>query len=110
MVMMRMSVMMMVMMVSAVAAMLNVTMHLGAILTFVFKLKRCVANSVLAKLRSYLFLDLACLAIYNDVHSRIVFLTVHTPNVDVMNVQNAFDLANMLLDLVYLNASRRFFK
>ena len=105
-------VMMMVMMVMVRMrfAMLYHTLHFTAFLTFRLKLERDVTYSVLAELLANGFLYLTAVAICHNVHGCVILLTIHAPNVNVVNAKNSVDVENVILYLVDLNASRHLFK
>ena len=100
--------MMVVMVVSAVLAVLNVAMLLVAMLAALLQLERDVSNAVLRELLSHSVLDLVCIGIGDDMHRGVMAFAVHAPNVDMVDVQHAVDLENMLSKLGNLHAVRSF--
>jgi len=103
-------VVMMVMVVPCVAFVIDVAMLRAAVLALGFQLQRGVPDAVLAKLLADFFLDLVTVAARNDVHCGIVALSVHTPDVDVVNVEDALDVRQVLADLLHVDAVGRFFQ
>ena len=77
--------MMMVVMVSAIL-MLHVALDLVTMLALGFKLKGRVRDAVLGKLLAHTMLYLVRITRRNDVHCRVIRLTVHTPYMHVMDV------------------------
>ena len=100
----------MVVMMSTALCVLNVAMLFCALLTLTFKLKSNVPNAVLVQLLAYCRFYCFLITVCNNMHRCIIALSVHTPNMDMMNTKHSVDVKNMLLNLVYLNASRHLFK
>ena len=88
----------------------HMAMFLGAMLIFCFEFKRCVRNAVFSKFLANGFFDLVCVSLSDNVERCIVVITVHAPNVYVVNVLYAFDVAKMLANFVDFDAVRRFFE
>ena len=108
--MMMMSVMMvMVMSVSSLGvvdgAILFVTMLAGG-----FKLQGSMGNTVLGKFFAYGFLNMVRVSLGYYVQRCIIAVSVHTPNVYVVNILHTIDMQKMLANFVYVDAVRRFFK
>jgi len=104
-----MSVMVMMVMTRMTAG-LGMTMDIVTVLALGFKLKCSVADTVLTKLLAYVLLDLVMISAGDHVHSGIILLSIHAPYMNMMNVEDAGYLADMLLYLVYLDAVGSFFK
>ena len=101
----------MVMMVSVAAlAMMDGAIVLVAMLARGFELKCCVGDAVLCELLAYRFLDVMCISLGDNVERCIVVMSIHTPNVNVVNVLYTFDMSEMLANFVDFDAVRRFFE
>ena len=98
------------MVMSCACRMLNVAVLLVAMLTLCLKLKRYVSNAVLRELFPDLFLYFMSISACDYVHRSVIALSVHTPDVNVVNVKHTVDLSDMLAKLGYLDTVRRFFK
>ena len=108
--MMMMVVMMMVVMMTAAVSVFNVAMLIAALLALIFKLECNVPNAVLVQLLAYCRFYCFLITVCNNMHRCIIALSVHTPNMDMMNTKHSVDVENVILYLVDLNASRHFFK
>ena len=101
---------MVVMVVSTVRMMLHMAVFIMAVLTLRFQFQRCVPDAVFPQLFAHPFLDLVRVPVDHDMHRCVIALPVHAPDVNVMNVQYAFYVANMLLDFMEIYVAGRFFK
>ena len=75
-----------------------------------FELKGCVGNTVLCELLANGFFDFVCIAIHYCVERCIVVVSVHAPNVDVVNILYTFDVGKMIANFFNFDAVRRFFE
>ena len=66
------------------SAILFVTMFTGS-----FEFKRCVGNAMLRELFANGFFDVVRISLGNYMKSCVITLPIHTPNVNVVNIQNA---------------------
>ena len=81
-----------------------------AMLVCIFEFKSGVGDVMLAELLSYHFLYPMTLTVGNYVHGGVIFLSVHAPYVNMMNVNHSVDMQKMLSYLAYINIARRFFE
>ena len=103
--------MMMVMMaVSASAFYFDVTVLFVTVLAVLFKLKSCVNDSVFRQLFFCFTFYSVSITVCDDVHCGVTALTVHCPNMNVMNVKNAVNFAQVCFNLIYVDPVRRFDK
>ena len=104
---------MMVMMV-----MMSVTAFVGGGVTSLFvamlvgslKLEGCVGNAVFCEFLANGFFDFVRIAIYYCVKRCIVVVSVHAPNVYVVNILYTFDVTQVLANFLYFDAVRCFFE
>ena len=103
--------MMMVVMAAATAVRVlgNVAMGLMARLTLCLQLQGGVTDAVFFQFGTHRFLNLVRIFICYNVHGSVVVLSVHTPNVNMMNIQNTGDFFHMGTDFAYINISRSAF-
>ena len=85
-------------------------MLFAAMLVFCFEFKGCVNDAVLLQFRTDSLFDLVRSGVCYNVHGGVVTLTVHAPNVNVVNALYAFNCGDVFSDFVNVNAVGRFFK
>ena len=105
-----MSVMMVMMMSVTTLGCFGVTILFMAMLFGGFELKGCVCDAVLCEFLANGFLNMMRIAIYYCVEGCIVVMSIHAPNVYVVNVLYAFDVTQMLANFLDFDAVRRFFE
>ena len=106
-----MSVMMMMMMMPVTALVSDgITSQLVAMLVGRFEFKSCVCDAVLCEFLANGFLNMMRIAIYYCVEGCIVVMSIHAPNVYVVNILYAFDVTQMLANFLDFDAVRRFFE
>ena len=81
-----------------------------AMLTGGFKFEGCVGNAVLGEFFADGFFDVVGVSLGYHVERCVVVVSVHAPNVDVVNILHALDVAQMLANFVDFDAVGRFFK
>ena len=94
-----MSVVMVMMMVMSALCVVDGTVVLVAMLTRGFEFKSCVRNAVFCEFLANGFFDFVRIAIDYCVERCIVVVSVHTPNVYVVNILYAIDVGKMLHDI-----------
>ena len=104
-----MSVMVMMMVMSALCV-VDGAVVLVAMLTGGFEFQGCVGNSVLGKLLADGFFDVMCISVGDYVERCVVVVSVHAPNVHVVNVLHTFDVGKMLANFVHVDTVRCFFE
>ena len=82
----------MVVMMSGMCRKFHTAGFLVAMFPFAFQLKCNMTNAMLPELPANLFFDRMRIAVCYNVHGGIVVLTVHAPNVKMMDIQNTFKL------------------
>ena len=87
-----MTVVVMVMSAGMGLAMLHSAAFLVAMLAFCLQLQRYVVNSMLRQLSAHPILNLMGITLCHHVHSSKIAITVHAPNVNVMNIDHAVKL------------------
>ena len=105
-------VMMMVVMVmmAGVLSIFYMAMVFVAMLALSFKLKGSVHYTVLTQFLAYLVLDMMRLTVCDNMHGCIAALSIQAPHMDMVNVQHAVYLAEMLLYLIHVNVVGSFLK
>ena len=108
------TVVMLMMMVMVVMHLVAVHFHMAgllcALLMLCLQLQRCVSDAVLRKLCANGLLDGMRLSVGYDVHRCVIALTIHRPNVDMVDVNDSLDFEQMLSQLLRLNAVGGFFQ
>ena len=89
---------------------LHMTIPFVAMLSAGFQLKGCVSDAVRKQLFPDFGLHFMRVAIGNDMHRSKVVISIHTPNVDMVYIQNAVDFTDVLFDFRYFNITGRFFQ
>ena len=107
---MMMSVVMMVMMSVTALGGFGVAGQLVAMLVGGFKFERGVRDAVFCEFLANGFFDFVRIAIYYCVERCIVVMSVHTPNVYVVNVLYTFDVAKVLANFFNFDTVRCFFE
>jgi hypothetical protein len=77
---------------------------------FRFKFKRCVGDAVFLQFFAHTLFDGMRIPLCYNMHRGIIRLTVHTPNMNMVHTENAFNLANMLRKFMNVDPVGRFFK
>ena len=106
----RMSVMMVMVMVPHACTGAYRAMRFKAFLVLSFKLQGRVGNAVCGKRILNGFFERGGGGARYDVHGCVVALSVHAPNVNVVNAKHAVDLLHVLADLLRVNSVGRLFK
>ena len=88
----------------------GITGQLVAMLVGRFEFKSCVRNAVFCEFLANGFFDFVRIAIYYCVERCIVVVSVHAPNVYVVNILYALDVGKMLANFLNFDAVRRFFE
>ena len=88
----------------------GITSLFVAMLVGSFEFKSCVRNAVLCEFLANSFFDFVRISIYYCVERCIVVVSVHTPNVYVVNILYALDVGKMLANFLNFDAVRRFFE
>ena len=78
--------------------------YCSAIFSFGFKFKCCMTYAVFLQFRTDFYFDLVRIRICYNVHSCVVALTIHTPNVDVVNILYTVNLSNVSFNFININA------
>ena len=84
--------------------------QLVAMLVGRFEFKGCVRNAVFCEFLANGFLDVMCIAIYYCVERCIIVMSVHTPNVYVVNILDALYVHKVLANFINFDTARCFFK
>jgi len=87
-----------------------VAMFFVAMLALLLQLQRDVPDAVLSQFLSHRLFDVVVVAACDDMHGGVIGLSIHAPDVDVVHVDHALDLAKVLLDLLHVNAVGRLFQ
>ena len=101
---------MVVMMVSGLVLVFHAAIWCMAIFCFCFQFKRCMRNAEFLQFFSDGFFHRNGIRIRYNVHCGIICVSVHTPNVDVVNVQNAGYFREMVFQFIHINAAGYFFE
>ena len=75
-----------------------------------FQLQYCADNSPRLQFPPNAFFHKMGIGIRDNVHSGIMALTVHGPEVDVVDIQNTINSGNLLPDAVCVHTTRDLFK
>ena len=105
-----MSVVMVVMMPVTALVSGGITGQLVAMLVRGFKFERGVRDAVFCEFLANGFFDFVRIAIYYCVKRCIVVMSVHTPNVYVVNVLYALDVRKVLANFINFDTVRCFFE
>ena len=76
--------------------MLNSATLILTILAFSLKLKSCMDDPLLLQLFANPTLDIPRNTVRDYMHSRIITVTVHAPDMNMMNVEHTVDLRDIL--------------
>ena len=109
-VMVMMSVVMVMMMPVTALVSGGITGQLVAMLVGRFEFKSCVRNAVFCEFLANGFLDVMCIAIYYCVERCIIVMSVHTPNMYVVNILDALYVHKVLANFINFDTVRCFFK
>ena len=101
---------MMVMMSVAALGGFGVAILFVAMLARGFEFKGGVRNAVFCEFLANGFLDVMCIAIYYCVERCIIVMSVHTPNVYVVNILDALYVHKVLANFINFDTVRCFFK
>ena len=99
-----------VMMVSWLVLTFNMALNFMAMLVLAFKLKGYVSYAVFCKLFTHQLLYLARIFVRYNMNGRVMILPIHTPYMNMMNVDDTVDFAEVLLNVTDIYAVRCFFK
>ena len=104
-------VMMVVMvMVSASGVSFDMAVLLMAMLADCLEFKCGVTNTVLMQLLADLLFNFVRVCTGHDMHGGVIALSVHAPDVDMVDICNAVNVHDVLSDFGNTNAVRRFLK
>ena len=99
---------MMVMVVRISVGSSGVAVHFVAMLPLGLQLQRGMMDPMLRQLLPNGFLDSVRFAVGHNVQSGVMVVSIQAPNVDMVCIQHAVHLQNMLAQLINVHAVRNF--
>ena len=95
-------------MMTTTAAMLDHTGFFCAMLLFPFQFQGNMVDAMLCQFFPNGFFDFRRICIRYHMHGSEVSLTVHTPYMDMVDILHALNMANMVLQLFHVHTARCF--
>ena len=99
--------MVMMVMMAAVLDIFYHTVFFMAMLFFVLKLKCCMNNTVFTQFMSYFFFNLMVVAFCYNMHCGINMKAVHTPYVNMVNINYTVNATDIFLDFGNRNSQKQ---
>ena len=81
-----------------------------AMFMLIFQLQRCMSNAMFPQFLADLVFDRVCVAFGSNMHCGIMMMSVHAPNVDMMNVKYPFNFAKMRFDVLCVDTVGHLFQ